>query len=251
MKGDIPTPASRWGQAVYVTVIYGGIALLFTLFGLFLGPRGAQVGGTRAMYTIPEHVLELAGFGLLLGLGCMLIYGRKGLPFVFLISVLTPLLDIDHLPAYLGYAQTIRPAHSIVFLFAVLAVTAVTIRDLDIELVVVSAFMGHLAVDTGLFAPFSPISFEYIQLDPYRPFLAVGAVVCALTAGAALRARRIGKISGGDKEAARPSEASDGNPKLTRESRRCDAPLLAQFCWVSKLAHSLLLWLRLPATERL
>lgn len=147
----------------------------------------AQIGGTRDVYTIPGHVLELAGFGLLLGLGCMVVYGRRGLPFVFLVPVLTVLLDIDHLPAYLGFAQTIRPAHSLVFLVAVLAATAITFKSLDLELVIGSAFMGHLAIDTGLFAPFSPLSFQYFQLDPYRPLFIAGAVLCTLAAGAVLR----------------------------------------------------------------
>jgi hypothetical protein len=193
---------SRWKQALFVTVIYALIALLFTLAGVYLGPQASQVGSTRAEETIPGHVLELAGFGLLLGLCCMVVYGRKGLPFVFLTPVLTVLLDIDHLPAYLGYAQTIRPAHSLLFLAAALAVTAITIKALDIDLVVVSAFMGHLAVDTGLFAPFSPLSFQYFQLDPYKPVFAIGAVLCTLAAGAVLRTRVDRPSTRGGKEIA-------------------------------------------------
>ena len=192
-----PASTSRWKQALYVTVIYAVIALLFTLFGVFFAPQASQVGSTRTADTIPGHLFELAGFGLLLGLGCAVIYGRKGLPFVFLTPVLTVLLDIDHLPAYLGYAQTIRPAHSLVFLVVVLAVTAITIKALDMDLVVVSAFMGHLAVDAGLFAPFSPISFQYFQLDPYRPVFAVGAFACTLAAGAVLRTRARRVSAGG------------------------------------------------------
>ena len=194
--------ASRWRQAVYVAVIYAVIALLFTFAGMYFGPQASQVGSTRAEDTIPGHVLELAGFGLLLGLCCMVVYGRKGLPFVFLTPVLTVLLDIDHLPAYLGYAQTIRPAHSFVFLVAALAVTAITIKALDIDLVVVSAFMGHMAVDTGIFAPLSPLSFQYFQLNPYRPEFAVGAVLCTLAAGAVLRTRVARASSRGGNEIA-------------------------------------------------
>ena len=191
--------APRWKEAFHVAVIFTGLALLFTLFGVYWGPRAAQIGGTRVLATIPGHVLALAGFGLLLGVGCMIVYGRKGLPFVLLVPALVVLLDIDHLPAYLGYAQTIRPAHSFLFLAAVLAVTAITIKALDMELVVVSAFMGHLAVDSGLFAPLSPISFQYIQLDPYRPAFAVGAVAFTLAAGVVLRTRRRGVRGEGDR----------------------------------------------------
>jgi len=170
------------------------------------------VGGTRPTDTIPGHLLELAGFGLLLGLFCMVIYGRKGFPFVILVPLLTVLLDIDHLPVYLGYAQTIRPAHSVVFLVTVLAVAAVTIRALDIELAVASAFMAHLAMDSGLFAPLSPLSFQYIELNPYRPAFAIGAVMCTLAAGAVLRARADRAGSLGSKDIAQTSPGSTGNP---------------------------------------
>ena len=183
-------PDSRWKQVFVVIVVYALVALVFTLIAMASGPAPSQVGGTRPYDTIPGHFLELAGFGLLLGLGCLAVYGMKGLPFVFLTMVLTPLLDIDHLPIYLGYAQTIRPAHSVIFIAVVLAITAVTIGELDLELVVASAFMGHLAVDTGIFAPFSPLSFQYIQLDPYRAAFAVAAVLCALAAGAVMKMKR-------------------------------------------------------------
>jgi hypothetical protein len=181
---------SAWKQAALVFTIYVVLALVFTAMGILLAPSSAQVGGTRPGDTIPEHLAALAGFGLLLGAGCMIVYGRKGLPLVLLTPALTVSLDIDHIPSYLGYAETIRPAHSFLFIIAALAVTAITIKALDMELVVASAFMGHMAVDTGLFAPFSPISFLYISLNPYRIPLAAGAVLCALAAGVVLRTRQ-------------------------------------------------------------
>ena len=110
---------------------------------------------------------------------------------------MTIMLDVDHLPASLGYSETIRPAHSLVFVIAVLAVATITIKALDIELVMASAFMGHMAVDTGLFAPFSPLGFTYYRLDPYRIEFAVAAVLCALAAGVVLRMRVKGEEVGG------------------------------------------------------
>jgi hypothetical protein len=156
---------------------------------MLMAPSSAQVGGTRPEETIPAHLAELAAFGLLLGAGSAVIYGRRGLPLVLLTPVLTVILDIDHLPVYLGYAQTIRPAHSLVFIFVALAITAVVVRALDVELVMAAAFAGHMAVDSGIFAPFSPLSFQYYQLDPYRLDFAVVAVLCALAAGVVLRMR--------------------------------------------------------------
>ena len=194
-KGDFPGPS--WRKILYAIVVYVGVALIFTALGLLLAPQAAQVGGTRPEETIPGHLAELAVFGLLLGLGSTVIYGIKGLPLAFLTTVLTVALDIDHLPAYLGYAETIRPAHSLVFAIAAMAITAITIKELDIELVVASSFMAHMAVDTGLFAPFSPITFGYVELGPYRLLFAAGAVVCALAAGVVLRIRTVANRSGG------------------------------------------------------
>jgi hypothetical protein len=61
------------------------------------------------------------------------------------------------------------------------------------ELILTSSFMAHLGVDSGLFPPFSPVSFEYIQVDPYRVPLLVGAVAFALLAGLHWRNRARGK----------------------------------------------------------
>jgi hypothetical protein len=175
-------------RTVLLTIlIFCGLVLLFTLFGVFLAPASAKVGGTRPIGTIPGHVLELAGFGLLLGALLVAIYGREGFPLVPLMPVLIVALDLDHLPAYLGIAQTIRPAHSVVFIMALLAMTAITIKRLDVDLVVLSATLAHMGIDTGVFAPFSPVSFWYTQLEPYRiPFL-IGAMLAAFAAGVIMR----------------------------------------------------------------
>jgi len=176
-----------WRRALYALLIFVGAALGFTVLGMVLGPSQAQVGGVRAEDSIAPHLAALAGFGVALGLGGMLIYGKRGLPLVFLTPALTVSLDIDHLPVYLGYSEPIRPAHSIVFIAFVLILLAVTIRAPEIELVVASSFLGHMAVDTGLFAPWSPINFDYVQLDQYRLLLGIGALLCALAAGVVLR----------------------------------------------------------------
>jgi len=175
-------------RAAFLTVIvYCIVVIGFTGLAMLLGPRGAQIGSTRPSDTIPSHLALLAGAGLLLGLGSAIIYGRNGLHLVILGPVLTVLLDLDHLPAYLGMSQTIRPAHSLLFIPVVLAITAITIKRPDIDLVVLSATFAHMGIDTGLFAPFSPLSFGYVTLDSYRiPFL-TAAVICAVAGGIVLR----------------------------------------------------------------
>ena len=187
MKPEGSHFSPTWNSALKTILVYGGMALLFTLLGILLGPPGALIGGTRPVNTIPTHLGELAGFGLLLGLGIFAIFGKKGLPLVFLTPALTVLLDIDHLPIYLGIAEPVRPAHSLVFIIAALAASAIIVKALNVELVVASAFMGHLAVDTGIFPPFSPLNLEYIPLDTYRLPLAAGAILTAFIAGVILR----------------------------------------------------------------
>ena len=177
---------------VLTILLFGGLVLLFTLVAVLISPASAQVGITRPADTIPGHLLELAGFGLLLGATLGIIYGREGLMLALLMPVLTVLLDLDHLPAYLGMAQTIRPAHSIVFVITVLAITAITIKRLEVDLVVLSATLAHMGIDTGIFAPFSPINFGYYQLDPYRGLFLVGAAVTTLVGGFVLRRRMFG-----------------------------------------------------------
>jgi hypothetical protein len=174
-------------SVIVAITIFGGLAIAFTVFGVLFGPSEAQIGITRPESSIPTHLLELGGLGVILGLGTAALYGRKGLPLVFLTPVLTVLLDVDHLPAYLGMSQPIRPAHSLVFLASVLVLTGIVIRQVDVDLVVLSAFLGHMGVDTGLFPPFSPFSFSYVQLDPYRVPLLAGAAVASLAAGSLVR----------------------------------------------------------------
>ena len=187
MKSDLRHGSDTFRTVFLTVIIYCAVVIGFTVLAVLLGPRGAQIGTTRPTDTIPSHLAELAGAGLLLGLGSVIIYGRRELHLIILSPVLTVLLDLDHLPAYLGMSETIRPAHSLLFIPVVLAIMAITIKRLDIDLVVLSATLAHMGIDTGLFAPFSPLSFHYIELDPYSvPFLA-GAFLAALAAGIALR----------------------------------------------------------------
>jgi putative Mn2+ efflux pump MntP len=187
MKSGTKTGAVAFKTALFTAIVFCVVVLLFAAIGVLLGPPSARIGSARPEATILPHLAELFAFGLLLGAGSDIIYGRRCLPLVFLAPVLIVLLDLDHLPAYLGTAQTIRPAHSFVFIIVILAITAITIKRLDIDLVVLSATLAHLGIDTGLFAPFSPVSFWYAQLDPYRiPFLS-GAVLATVAAGVVTR----------------------------------------------------------------
>jgi len=172
---------------VIAGLMFSGLVLFFTFLGVLVGPPAAKIGSARPLNTIPGHLDYLIGAGLLLGAAAAVFYGRRGLPLVLLGPVVTVLLDLDHLPVYLGVAQPIRPAHSLIFIVFALSVTATMIKRLEVNLVVLSSFLSHMAIDTGYFAPFSPLSFDYVPLNPYSVPFGIGAVLAALLAGLALR----------------------------------------------------------------
>ena len=116
-------------------------------------------------------------------------YGRRASWLIILPPSLVVLLDLDHLPIYLGFPQPIRPAHSLVFLAAALIAAGVFFRRMEIEFILVSSFMGHMGVDTGLFPPFSPLSFDYVRLDQFRIALLGGSILVSLMAGFFIRRR--------------------------------------------------------------
>lgn len=188
-KGELTLTKS----AIALATIYGALILAFTALGMVVVAPGVQVGGPRSLGSIPGHLLDLAFFGVLLGAASAVFYGRKGLPLLLLTPSLVVLLDLDHIPAYVGLSQPIRPAHSFVFLLLALITAAIVLRQIDLELILTSSFMGHLGVDSGLFPPFSPFSFGYISVNPYRVPLLVGSVSFALLGGFYLRSRARGK----------------------------------------------------------
>ena len=165
------------------TVIYALAVLAFTGVGLLASTPGSQTGSLRTLNSIPGHLLLLCLFGISLGLLGSLAARRVHLGMIVLIPTLVVVTDLDHLPSALGIAQPIRPAHSFVFIVAVVAVMAMTIRRGDLEAATVSAFFAHLTVDTGEFAPFAPFSFSYFGLSNYKVELAAVAVASAVVAG--------------------------------------------------------------------
>ncbi|HYC11591.1 MAG TPA: hypothetical protein VEC02_02895 [Nitrososphaerales archaeon] len=180
--------AGGLGRAgITLVVVYAALILAFTVIGMAVAPPDAQVGAARPANDIPVHLSELLAFGLLLGAMSAVIGGIRGLPLVILAPMLVVLLDLDHLPAYIGLAQPIRPAHSFVFIAVAVVCTAIVLRRLDLELALLSAFTGHLAVDEGLFAPFSPLSYGYVLLDQYRLPLIACSLAAALLSGYFLR----------------------------------------------------------------
>jgi hypothetical protein len=167
--------------------IFSGLALAFTAVSLLASPQAANIGSARPFSTIPTHEIELLAAGVILGVLALAAFGRGGVATALLLPALVVLLDLDHLPSFLGIAQPIRPAHSLVFLFADVVITTIILMRFDFSLIAVSAFTGHLGIDTGLVPPFSPFSFQYFQLDPYRVPLIVASAFFAFAAGYIMR----------------------------------------------------------------
>jgi hypothetical protein len=178
---------TRIRTLVVACVVYGGMALLFTLISLYTAPRSAQIGTFRPVQTIPLHVLILALLGLGLGLALSVALRKLDFGLVVLLPALVVLTDLDHLPAYLGLAQPIRPAHSIIFIICAVALMAMVIRKAGVELVSLSAFFAHLSVDMGVFPAFSPVSFHYYIIGEFRIPALLAAVAFALVAGLAMK----------------------------------------------------------------
>jgi hypothetical protein len=180
-------PTSARKQAALALAIFTVLVLLITGVSVLVGSPDVKVGSPRPLDTVPVHLLELAGFGIVLGIPVLGIYGRKGIGLAVLIPAMVVLLDLDHLPVFLGIAQPIRPAHSLVFLIGDMVATTIVLRRLDFNLIIMSAFAGHLSVDTGLLPPLAPLSFQYVQLDQYRIPLVLSSMILAILVGYVLR----------------------------------------------------------------
>ncbi len=163
---------------------YIALDLILTAMFIAISPASVSIGTLRPASTIPPKILELVLIGLALGLVSSLTFRKIDLSLITVFVAFVALLDIDHLPAMLGYSEPIRPAHSIMFLVILMLILAFTARKQpEVELIAVAAFLGHMAGDTGEFAVFAPFSFSYSGLDPYRIPLAAGAIIFALLAG--------------------------------------------------------------------
>ena len=174
-------------QVLITGVLFIALDLIFTVLALLTAPASANIGTARAMSTVPFHELELGVAGLVLGVVAVWIYGRGGAAPALLLPSLVILLDLDHTPALLGLAQPIRPAHSLLFLALDVTITTIILRRVDFGLLVVSAFSGHIGVDTGVIPPYSPVSFQYVGIAPYHALMLAISVLAAFSAGYFMR----------------------------------------------------------------
>jgi len=176
---------------VYAVVLYAVVVIGFTVVSLYVSPVEAQTGTLRPLEAIPDHLALLIVGGLALGLFSSALSGRLDLTLVVSIPVFVVLLDVDHLPSALGIAQPVRPAHSLIFVVLVFLLMATIIKRPDFAFAAMSGFFAHVGIDSGIFTPWAPVSFDYYTISDYRwPFLAL-AVVSAVAAG--YYSRRVAK----------------------------------------------------------
>jgi hypothetical protein len=164
-------------------LLYVILVLVFTGVAQLVSSPSSQTGTFRSLATIPGHVLLIFAFGLALGMVASTIEWRFDLTLVSLVPSFAILIDVDHLPSSLGSLQPIRPAHSFLFVLLASLILYLTIRRPDVSLAAVSGFAAHMAFDSGVFPPFSPLSFAYYNLGDFRLYFGVTAVGFALLAG--------------------------------------------------------------------
>ena len=172
------------------------VAIDVALALIFLGVSApsTHIGTLRPEATIPPKLLQLASVGLGIGLLASLAARSFDLRLITFGFAFTILLDLDHLPSVFGVEQTIRPDHSLAFLGISLVVLSLIVARGRPEIPVIfsSAFFGHMAADTGLFAFFAPISFDYTSLNELKIPFAILAIGLAILSGF-LKFRRMRK----------------------------------------------------------
>jgi hypothetical protein len=162
------------------------LAVTIVFFGVSGGH--ARVGTLRPVNAIPGKALELVLVGSGIGLVACLAAGRLDINLLTLAIGFVALLDVDHLPSVFGVEQPIRPTHSFAFLAVEVVSLLIAFRGRpELAVLAVSAFLGHVAGDTGIFALFAPFSFVYGSIDAYRVAFGIVAVAFALATGSVSR----------------------------------------------------------------
>ncbi len=168
--------------------------LAITAALILVSGKAVKIGTFRPAQTVPPKLVELGAVGLAVGAVATLARGRLDPTLLTLGVAFVALIDADHLPSLFKVAQPIRPAHTVAFLALEAGVLYVAFpRKGEVPLMAVAAFFGHLAGDTGVFAPLAPLSFDYTSLSAYDLPMAVGAVAFAVAAGY-VRRRRLGGL---------------------------------------------------------
>ena len=169
---------------VKAALVYGCIALAFSMFGTVLAD--AYVIGNPLYHstTTPEHVVGHIVWGLIPGLAFL------SLRYIILSGLFPIILDADHLLQFLDIEMIPRMAHSLPFILIVIVIMILLFGKKDLRLIAVSiaAVFCHMSFDIILggstqfpiFAPFTSQFFTFSGVD-WIIFQAI-AVAIILTA---------------------------------------------------------------------
>ena len=150
-------------------LVYGGIALAFSMLGTVL-PDAYVVGNPlEASNTTPEHVIGHIIWGLIPGLAFL------SLRYIILAGLFPIILDADHLLQFLEIEMIPRMAHSMPFILIAIVVMMLIFGKKDLRLIAVSiaAVFTHMSFDIILggstqfpvFAPFTSQFFTFSGVD--------------------------------------------------------------------------------------
>ena len=128
---------------VKAALVYGGIALAFSMLGTVL-PDAYVVG--NPLYhstTTPEHVIGHIVWGLIPGLAFL------SLRYIILAGLFPIILDADHLLQLLEIEMVPRMAHSLPFILIAVVVMMLIFGKKDLRLLAVSiaAVFAHMSFD--------------------------------------------------------------------------------------------------------
>ena len=180
-------------KSFFITVmIFAMLNLIFTLVGVAIATPGEAIGGLRAVNSILPKLLQLVSVGLVVGISSIVVLRKFNLELALSGIILTPLLDIDHLPTIFGVPQPIRPAHSFLFMIVVSLTVYMALKRVDLSLMTISASMVHLGADTSLFPLLSPLTLELYAMDElgHVGLFAVAVGTAILAGYAASRAEK-------------------------------------------------------------
>ena len=190
-KKSLRVSLSKWYSEVAPPIFVFIVAeIAITILSFALSNVADRIGTLRPPGSILPKLAELTLVGVVLGLVSCITRRRTDSTLVTLGTAFVVFLDLDHLPAALGFVQVIRPGHSLgLVLFTVAAFMVFRRGRPEVVFLFLSSFLGHLAADKGVLPLFAPISFSYLSLDSYMLPFAAGSVILALLAGEARRRR--------------------------------------------------------------
>lgn len=151
------------------SIVYGGLALGFSLLGLIL-PEAFLVGNPLQVSGVSsEHIIGHIMWGLVIGIASF------SFRYAIISGLFPIILDFDHWIQFLGIEMIPRMAHSIVFGFIAMGVLMLIFgkKDLRLSAISIAAIFSHISFDVFLsgstefpiFVPFVSKTFTFSGID--------------------------------------------------------------------------------------